>query len=148
MFFATQFARRDLLSDEEYVAFGERYDRVVLEALADTGALLLLHVCGSSPMLQLGDRYHADIVNWHDQTAGPSLAEGLAMRRSGAVLGGLDRERLRNCTPEEVAADVRGAVAQTGGLRLIVGAGCVTLMGTPPGNLLAVREAAHASRAR
>lgn len=143
VFFATQFARRDTLSQEQHEEFGQAYDRVVLDALAGTEALLLLHLCGRDVMLELADGYGAHIVNWDDQAAGPALSDGLAARRAGAVMGGLDRQRLLRVSPAEVAADVRAIVSASGGRRLVIGAGCVTFQGTPLENQVTVRAAAH-----
>jgi uroporphyrinogen decarboxylase len=147
VFFATQLARHDLLTEEEYAVFGLPYDQTVLEAVAGGNALVVAHLCGSRPMLSLGARYGAHIVNWHDQAGGPSLQEGLAMLPSSAVLGGLDRERLATATPEQVAADVRRAVDDCGGRgRVVVGTGCVALQDTPVENFRAVSQAARSCR--
>ena len=63
-------------------------------------------------------------------------------RFKGAVCGGIRQEAtLVLGTPEDVQAEVRNAVGQTGGRRLIVGTGCVTPITAPVGNLRAVREA-------
>jgi uroporphyrinogen decarboxylase len=141
VFFATQFARRDVLDDGAHAEFGEAYDRVVLEALGGTGALLLLHLCGDQPMFDLADRYSAAIVNWHDQGTPPTLADGLAQRRAGAVLGGLDREALARDDDDALASAVRAALAATGSRRHILGAGCVVYVHTPDRALDAVRRA-------
>jgi len=44
----------------------------------------------------------------------------------GAVIGGLDQwGALRDGTPETASAEAQDALAQTGGLGVILGAGCV-----------------------
>src|SRR2546422_4968386 len=46
--------------------------------------------------------------------------------RSGAVVGGLDQwKTLRDGTPEQARAEAQDAIAQTRGIGLIVGPGCV-----------------------
>jgi uroporphyrinogen-III decarboxylase len=60
----------------------------------------------------------------------------------GAVIGGLDQwKTLRDGTPEAAEAEARDAVAQTGGVGLIVGGGCVVPMNTPDATLAAVVRA-------
>jgi uroporphyrinogen decarboxylase len=145
IFFATQLARRDLVTDEEYAAFGVAFDMPVLDAARGHADVLLVHLCGENVMFDLADTYGADIVNWHDRVTAPSLTEALGRRRRGAVLGGLDRGGELACgTPEQVAAAGRAAIAQTSGRRVIVGAGCVTLVTTPEANIRAARSAVEA----
>lgn len=147
IFFATQFARHDLMSEEAYRDFGTAYDRVVLDAVRDRAGLVVLHLCGEHVMFELADLYGADIVNWHDRTTPPTLGEGLARRASGAVLGGLDRgAELRLGSPADVAAAVSRAAADTGGRRTMIGTGCVTLVDTPSDNLRAARAAVDTLR--
>lgn len=146
VFFATQFASRDRLSDEEYRRFGVAFDVPVLDAVRPRTGLVLMHLHGTNPMFALANEYGVDIVNWHDRETTPSLAEGQAQFR-GAVSGGLARDwPLAHGTPDDVAAQVRDAIRQTGGRRLIIGAGCVTLTTTPPANIAAARQAVDAAR--
>ncbi|MBI3976228.1 MAG: uroporphyrinogen decarboxylase, partial [Armatimonadetes bacterium] len=115
-------------------------DLQVLDAAA-LAEFRLLHVHGRSIMFDLVTDYPVDAINWHDRRTPPSLAEA-RQRFSGCLAGGLDETgTLAAATPEECAAQVRDAVAQTGGQRLIVAAGCVTLIDTPDANLRAVRAA-------
>ena len=44
-------------------------------------------------------------------------------------------------TPDDVRSQVVNAISQTGGKRLIIGTGCVTLVNTPESNLRAARNA-------
>lgn len=143
IFFATQFAERETLTDDEYSSFGLPYDLRVLEAARSTADVLLLHLHGREPMFDLCDQYDADIVNWHDRETTPALDEGLARLARGAVLGGVGRrDPLAHGTPDAVRAQVRDAMARTNGRRLILGAGCVTLVTTPHENIRALMDAA------
>ena len=61
---------------------------------------------------------------------------------SGAVVGGLDQWRtLRDGTPEQAVAEARDAIAQTGGLGLVVAPGCVLALNTPDETVAAVVRA-------
>jgi uroporphyrinogen decarboxylase len=142
IFFAAQLARTDLLTAEEYRRHGLAFDMPILDAVRPHADLVLLHLCGENVMFDLTRDYAPDAVNWHDQTTPPALSDALARLPRGAVVGGLDRgAHLERGTPEAVRRAVEAAVAATGGRRLIVGAGCVTLVTTPPENLRAARDA-------
>lgn len=142
IFFATQLAGRDLLSDDEYRAFGVEFDLPVLASVQGHAKLLVLHLHGLNPMFELADFYPVQIVNWHDRETSPSLAEGQKLFNKGAVLGGLNRSTtLPKGSPEDVRREVQDAVEQTGGLGVIIGAGCVAPVTTPEENFRAAREA-------
>ena len=143
LFFATQLASHDLLSLDEYRAFGLEYDLRVLEVVRERAELILLHLHGSHPMYELVGDYPVQIVNWHDRRTSPSLQEAQALFPRVVRLGGLDEgEALLKGSQGEVRAQVQDALAQTGGRRLILGAGCVMLTTTPDENIRAACEAA------
>ncbi len=91
-------------------------------------------------MFDLLAEYPVQASNWHDQETPPSLAEGRE-KVTGAVLGGLRQwETMLRSDPEQVHAETRAAVEQTGGRGFILGTGCVTPISVPWSNLRAVRE--------
>ena len=140
IFFATQLASHEVLSPDEYERFGVPFDREVLEAVQGQARLVVLHLHGLRPLFELAQRYPVSVVNWHDRETPPSLAEGQKLF-TGAVLGGLNRSTtMPRGSPEDVRREVLDALDQTGGLRLIVGAGCVVPVTAPPENLRAARE--------
>ncbi len=140
IFFATQLASHDFLTEDEYRAFGVEYDRQVLDAIKDQAKLVVLHVHGLKIMFDLLKEYAVQIINWHDRRTPPSLAEA-QKRFKGAVLGGLNEwDVLLRGKPEDVKAQVRDALAQTGGRRVIIGAGCVIPITTPEANIQAIRQ--------
>jgi uroporphyrinogen decarboxylase len=80
------------------------------------------------------------MVNWHDRLTAPSLKQALAKFR-GALVGGVEERELMVTGGEAaVRAQVRDAIAQTGGRRLIVGPGCVVAIAAPEENIRAVVE--------
>lgn len=140
VFYAMQFAQAHLLNPEEYRTSGRPHDLRILEA-AGTGWLNVLHLHGTNVMFDLVVDYPVHAINWHDRETEPSLEAALE-RFGGAVCGGLRQEEtLVLGTPAGVTAEVRDAIAQTGGRRLIVGTGCVTPTTAPVGNLWAARRA-------
>jgi uroporphyrinogen decarboxylase len=141
IFYSIQAASRSLYSEEQYAEFGEPYDRRVLESVRGRSALTIVHCHGEHLMFDRLARLPGHAWNWDDRATPPSLAEGLA-QVPGAVIGGLNQwKTLRDGTPEAAAAEAQDAVAQAGGVGLIVGPGCVLPMETPDPNVAAVIRA-------
>jgi uroporphyrinogen decarboxylase len=141
IFYSIQAADRRLHTEQEYAEFGEPYDHRVLESVADRSLLTIIHCHGGELMFDRLAALPGHAWNWEDRATPPTLAEGLA-RVPGAVIGGLGQwTTLRGGTPEAAAAEALDAVAQTGGIGLIVGPGCVLPPGTPDANLAAVVRA-------
>jgi uroporphyrinogen decarboxylase len=140
-FFATQLAAPAEMTREEYETFGVPSDLRVTEALRDGAWCTMLHLHGLGPYFELADRYPVDAVNWHDRETAPSLSEALNLT-SRTLVGGLERRgAIAQGTPEEVTAEVRNAIGQTNGRRLIVAPGCVVPDAAPAANLNAARKA-------
>ncbi len=140
IFLALQHATYDLLSEAEYRTFGRPYDVRILEAAGGLW-LNLLHLHGTNVMFDVVADYPVQAINWHDQETPPSLREAMS-RFPGALVGGLRQwETMLRGDPHQVRTEVRAAIWETGGRRLIVGTGCVTPITTPAGNIRAVREA-------
>jgi uroporphyrinogen decarboxylase len=140
-FFATQLAAPAEMERQEYEKYGVPFDLRVTEALRDGAWCTLLHLHGLDPYFELADRYPVDAVNWHDRETTPSLSEALTLT-SKTLVGGLERRGpLSRGTPESVTSEVRDAIAQTEGRRLIVAPGCVVPDAAPSANLMAARQA-------
>ena len=137
LFFATQSASYRFMSEAEYREFGLPYDLRIFEA-AGGGWFHLLHMHGDDIMFQLAREYPVQAVNWHDRTTAPSLRDARS-QFDGALVGGLERyTTLLQGDPQSVAAEVRDAIAQTGGgVGYIVSSGCVLSIPTPESNLKA-----------
>jgi len=140
IFLALKHASYDWLTEAEYREFGRPYDLQVLEA-ADGLWFNVLHVHGHHIMFDHVADYPVQAINWHDRETWPSLREALP-RFPGALIGGLHQiDTMQLGTPEQVHAEAIEAIEATGGLRLIVGTGCVTWVNTPLGNILSARTA-------
>ena len=140
IFLALQHATYDLLTEVEYWEFGREYDLRILEATEGLW-FNLLHLHGVNVMFDVVADYPVQAINWHDQETPPSLGEALD-RFPGALVGGLRQwETMLRGTPDWVRAEVRAAMEETEGQRLIVGTGCVTPITSPLGNIRAAREA-------
>ena len=140
LFYAVQHASYAVTSPAEYAEFGKAYDLRVLEA-AKGMWLNVLHLHGNDVMFDLAADYPVQVWNWHDRDTPPTLRDALP-KVKGAVCGGLGRDStMLRGTPDDVRREIADAVAQTGGRRLIIGTGCVTLVTTPESNLRAARAA-------
>ena len=140
LYFATQCASTGYMTIEEYEEFGRPYDLRVLDA-ARAAEIVLLHIHGERIMFEQLTDYPVQIINWHDRRTPPTLKEARA-QFSGTIAGGLDAmDTIGKAPVEQVTAEVKDAIAQTGGKRLIVTAGCVIPIDAPEANLRAVRQA-------
>ncbi|MBU4257341.1 uroporphyrinogen decarboxylase, partial [Patescibacteria group bacterium] len=72
IFFFTQMASFDFLTEKEYQEFGVKYDLQILNNLAKQNALLILHIHGLNIMFDLLKEYPVQIINWHDQLTAPT----------------------------------------------------------------------------
>ncbi|MBI2159312.1 MAG: uroporphyrinogen decarboxylase [candidate division NC10 bacterium] len=141
IFYSIQAASLSVNTEEAYARFGEPYDRQVLESVRGKSLLTIVHCHGDRLMFERLAPLPGNAWNWDDRATPPSLAEAKA-KTVGAVIGGLDQwKTLRDGTPEQAAAEARDAVAQTGGIGLIVGPGCVLPANTPDANVAAVVQA-------
>jgi uroporphyrinogen decarboxylase len=138
LFFATQAAAPDVVTAEENARFDLPRMRRMLDAVAGRSVFTLLHVHGRDIYFDQAAGLPVHAMNWHDRLTAPRLAD--AHRRfAGALVGGLGEGRtLLNGPPEAAAAEARDALAQTGGVGVIVGPGCVLPLATPDAHLAAV----------
>lgn len=138
LFFATQAAVPDVLTEEETARFELPRMRRMLDAVGDRSALTLLHVHGRDVYFDRAAALPVHAMNWHDRLTTPRLGDG-HRRFAGAVVGGLSEQRtLQAGPPDAVGAEVKDAIAQTGGRGVIIGPGCVLPLATPDAHLAAV----------
>src|SRR6185436_7271238 len=95
IFYAIQHASTRFFSEAEYRAFGEPYDREILQAAGDLW-LNVTHVHGDHILFDLVAQYPAAVINWHDTETPPDLAAG-QQRFAGAVCGGLRQWQTMVC---------------------------------------------------
>ena len=138
LFFATQLATTDVLGVEDYRRFGTRFDLEILEAVRSRSRVSMLHLHGKRIMFDLLADYPVQLINWHDRLTAPTLAHAL-QKFKGAVTGGVEElEVLVSGSEQDVRAQVRDAIAQTAGRRLVIGPGCVAGIAAPDRNIRAV----------
>jgi uroporphyrinogen decarboxylase len=144
LFFATQTASPETVSEAESAEYDLAYARRALEAVRGRSTLTLLHLHGATPYWHAWSALPVHAVNWHDRLTTPTLAGARAGSALGLV-GGLDEQRtLRKAAPEAVAAEVADAIRQADG-GLIVAPGCVLPLDVPDSALAAATAAARRS---
>ena len=145
----TAYATLDVFSEDQYREFGIPYDMAVLQAAVDEGAdLNVLHICRDNIMFDLLSDYPVQFINYESTSRrNPSLKEAMA-KTDKSLWGGLDQRIIMPKGPmEAIKAQVREALAQTGGKRFILGPGCTNVsMVAPDEHLMAMKEAAFAWR--
>jgi len=148
VFFASQLATTDLVTEQEYLDFGANYDLEVLEETEDAGSqFTLIHIHGRNTFFHLLAGYPGNALNWHDRRVGPDIASMQRIYPDCAAVAGIDEQGIATMTPDEVRAQVLESRVATGDRGLLLGPGCVILTATPQENLRAAVEAAKQPRA-
>lgn len=125
VFFATQIASFRLVQEAEYELFGSPYDLKVLEALRGKAKFNMLHAHGEDIMFDLLSHYPVEMLNWHDRLTEPTLGEAQA-RFPRLVVGGINEHgTLLHGSIHDIESEVRNAIRQTGGQRVMIAPGCV-----------------------
>lgn len=136
-FFATQGASSQVMTEDEYKEFGVPYDVRVLETVRNEGKINMIHVHGEDVYWELAASYPVDMINWHDRTTFPNLRQAKD-RFQGVLVGGIERLEIAQGPADQVRAQARDAIEQTGGRRLVVAPSCVIPTNTPEENIRAV----------
>ena len=153
-FFATQDARPQLISPENFRSFAAAYDVPLIESYAKRTWFNVAHIHGLDVYFDEVASYPVNVVNWHDRNTAPSLGE--ARKRSDkAFLAGIraatklvNGKEIRDDiaadgTPEEIIKHIREAIADAGSQKLLIGPGCCVAQDVAPANLRAIREAVN-----
>src|SRR5262249_23265871 len=149
LFYATNVARRGLLSAAECRRFQRPWDLRVLDAVASARSAPsnALHVGGGGVRFDEFADSPVHALSWALADGNPSLSEG--RRRTGrAVLGGLPAKPvIATLTTAQVADHARAAVREMDGRRLLLGPDCSINPDTPDALLHAARTAIEPCRA-
>jgi uroporphyrinogen decarboxylase len=124
IFFALQGCSRSIMSEQQYREFGRPYDLMALRGTS-SGWLNILHIHGEKDLMfdQVLD-YPVQVLSWSDRIAGPSLREA-RVKTSKCLMGGWNEFGALSQGPEEqIEAEARDALAQTGGRKFILANGC------------------------
>lgn len=142
IYFATTWANDGMLTSQEYRELARPHDMLVLEEARNLW-FNMLHLCRDRIHLEAMADYPVHAIHWDMHTGGnPNMVEGKTITPV-AVAGGVDRRMLAEGSAEEVKAQVRRALIQTGGRRFLLGPSCTLEIAlTPVANLRAMQRAA------
>ena len=142
IFFATtEWASRDLLTEDEYLEFGRPYDLRVLEA-ANGAMFNILHVCNKNNMLPLFRDYPPPVLSWSPFEEGNLSIHQAAQICDKIFLTGMNHATtLLNGTEDLVAGQIRIALDDASQRRLMIGPSCAMKARTPESHLHAAINA-------
>ncbi len=144
VFFATvEWGSAAAIPADGYERFARPFDLRVLEAVRHA-PFNVLHVCrDNNRLLRLLD-YPVAAFHWDVTGVGnPSFAD-VAARTDRALMGGVSHtSTIASGSPDDVAAEARRAIDETGGQRFLLAPGCSVEPQTPEANLRALAEAAR-----
>jgi uroporphyrinogen decarboxylase len=145
IFFATlNWASSDMITWDEYLAFGVPYDLEVMKA-AESDAINLLHVCASNNYLDKLAKiegYGCQLFNWDsaDPSNRPIDRAGAILGNGKVAVGGVDQEGwLLHSDADEIGCMIDKIKDHHSPTSLILGPGCVVPPEVPAANLHAIR---------
>jgi uroporphyrinogen decarboxylase len=139
-FFGAYGCEQAWFNEKDYKTFAMPSDRLVINALA-SAPITLLHIHGESKNhFNVLKDYPCRALSWEDRIAGPALKEARSLTGK-CLVGGIDHTKAQRASKEEILKESRQALADMGARRFILAPGCTLPPGTPPENILALREA-------
>lgn len=124
LYFATQYASEDLLTEDEHAEFGAPYDIEVLEAWCDLdGGPVILHLCGANIFFDLCNNYPVEAVCWDHGLSQPAFDDAFDLTDRTLVAG--MEESVFPVSAQTVYAQAADALAVSRGMRHILAPTCV-----------------------
>jgi uroporphyrinogen decarboxylase len=139
IYLAIQDAVAGEMTEAEYCQEFLPYDRKILERVQDAGYLNIVHLHGEDIHWNIWPNLPFSALSWSSNLTPPSFAEA-RKTYTGCLMGGVNEAAIGGYSPEQVKAEVRQAVEDTGGKGLIVAAGCAVPTDCPPANLHVFKE--------
>jgi len=143
IFFSANGGERNRFTSEQFSAWIEPFDRIVLQAADQAGGTCnILHICGKEQRLESYVDYPAQVVNWAPQLDNPSLQEGKKLFKQ-AILGGVDQRGVITTGPRQaIEAEVHSVLETIGLQHFILGPGCAVIGSKSTEHFVWAREAA------
>jgi uroporphyrinogen-III decarboxylase len=136
-----------VLSPEQALEFGIKYDVKVLKEIHKLGVPIVAHFCGLKPYIDLCLKEYppVQVLSWWDRGSNLSLRDAKEKYGGKVVLSaGIDQTKtLLFGKPEDVEAEAKDAIrtAASGG-GFVLSPGCEVAPQTPQENILAMINAA------
>ena len=140
IFYITEFANYETLSEAEYASFAMPFNLKILESLPERWWFNVVQVQGTSPMLKLFGQLPVQVINWNTRGGHPGLSHAKNLF-PGAISGGLDDWKdLHQGTPSMIQDVIREAIQHTESRRFILSNSDSGYITTPTSNIRAVRS--------
>jgi uroporphyrinogen decarboxylase len=136
IFFATKWATSDQMTWSEYQEFGTRYEKILLNALQERDALLILHVCGQRTFLNHMLDYPVDIFSYDFLADEAPSPEDVINKTGKFALGGIDPDLLER----NVQRALEVAFRYTGLSQWLAGPSCVVSPRVPDANIRKIKD--------
>jgi uroporphyrinogen decarboxylase len=115
-------------------------DLTILEG-ASSGKFNIVHIHGMDTDFDNFVDYPAQVINWADRTAGPSIEEARG-KLDRCLLAGVDHlGTIATGSSDEIRGEVADAIGRSGGRKFIVGPGCSVPNDIDHARLRVMREA-------
>jgi len=147
IFFATtEWASRNLLTEEEYLEFGKPYDLRLLDA-AGPAMFNVLHVCSKNNMLPFFRDYPVQVLSWNPFDEGNLSIHQASQIFDKIFLTGMDHNLTLLAGPAaKIRSQIESSLNDAADGRIIIGPGCAVKVGTPDDNLQIAADAAKTWR--
>ena len=143
VFLACQQGSRGWVENGTYARWGVPHDREVIAAVRSAGGLVVLHLHGADPALELATAYGVDGVSWEGSTSGASIREGRE-RTTVPIVGGLARRgALVRSDREALEREVVTALRECGAPQCVIAPECVLPDAIDEENLRVVGRLVH-----
>lgn len=140
MFLASSGGIRGFIDETIFREIVHPTHRHIGEVCATVGTCNMLHIHGVNVLWEPQCEIPAHIVNWSDRTTAPTLSEARA-KDDRCLAGGINEVTAGDVTPEQIRGQVRSAIEELSGRKMIVACGCAVPTEIPDENLLAVKAA-------
>jgi uroporphyrinogen-III decarboxylase len=138
IFFATQFAGDNLLTQAGHEKWCAPFEQRLLERIRKRSSFSIMHLHGQSIFFDRFKSYPVAAMSWEDPSL--SMTDGREAF-PGVVVGGLDRAGWVCSGPaSEVREKTAWILSTMGKTRFILAPGCVMSLRIPRENLRAIRE--------
>jgi len=141
VYFASQLASLDFLTERKYHEFGVYFDLEVLHALGSTAWFNVLHIHGDNIMFNLLKDYPVQAISWHVWESDPTVEAFLLATADKCIMGGLQRFHITADARTKITDDITHMVKITGGKRLLMAPGCVIRAPYDLNTLMFIRQA-------
>jgi len=123
VFYAIQVGSTDVIDEQRFREYGQRYDEIALKGCAK-GWFNVVHMHGNSIMFDIMKDYPVNVLNWHISETPPTIREA-RQKTSKCFMGGINRMDVTTDNRERLAEQIRKVFEDSEGSKQIITPGCV-----------------------